>query len=101
VLMLSSEQRHSISAQQRLQDRCIGSIRWLCSLAGPDAVQAATATAVPGVPAAVADVLLDAGVRISYQQLLSAAQKQLWQMHVWLKSGLTALPAWVEQIVCS
>ena len=78
-----------------LQKQHIGSIRWLCRVAGREAFAAATAAVieVPEVPVAVAKLLCHAGVRITYEQLVVAARNRTTGVEVWVQPDRTDLPA--------
>lgn len=59
---------------------------------------------IPNVPLAVIEQLVAAGIRISYEQLATAARSQLEGVHNWVVAGLEAdtpisIP-WAAELVC-
>lgn len=75
-------------------------VKWFCSMAGLEAIQKQQRDLVCAAnvfPAAAAH-LLDAGLQISYQQLLLAARQRVPGFEVWVRSHFSGLPTIAEAL---
>lgn len=76
------------------------SVKWFCSMAGLEAVQSQQDALVnmANVISAAAAHILDAGLQISYSQLMSAARQRVPGVEVWVRSHFSGLPTIVEAL---
>lgn len=76
------------------------SVKWLCSMAGLPAIetQREALVSMANVSPEAAAHLLDAGLQISYAQLVSAARQRVPGVEVWVRSHFSGLPTVVEAV---
>jgi hypothetical protein len=75
-----------------LQEQQLSSIQWLCHVAGRGAVEAASDAIieVPGTPLKTAQLLTDAGLRVTAAAVTAAALKQHKHVEWWLVTKIKA-----------
>lgn len=97
--------RAAAGAHKTHLERATQCVRWLTAAAGLLAciqgALAAAITSIPRVPLQVAAILLDAGLRITEDQLGCAARTRVAGVEAWVVLGDSGLPVLMEACCCS
>lgn len=99
----ASELHRKVTEKYGEWSKLILLLKWFCSMVGREALQADAITEqallVRKTPYLVARTLIEAGLRVTYQQLVAAAYKRAEGLEVWVVPDLCKdLPPLVHQI---